>query len=160
LLLAGLFAALCINPLRAAEPPVDYQRDIRPIFANSCYACHGPDENQRKKQLRLDVRDEAIKKAIKPGKAAESLLVDHITSKNPPEGMPPPDSKKPAVTPAQAKLIARWIDEGAKFDQHWAYVKPLRPTVPQIRNPKSEIRNAIDAFVAAGYEKQGMTPAA
>lgn len=158
-ILVGLFVSLCVHTARAAEPPVDYLRDIRPVLANSCYACHGPDEGQRKGKLRLDVRDEAVKKAIKPGKAAGSLLVDHITSKNPDEVMPPPSSKKPAVTPEQAKLIARWIDEGAKFDQHWAYVKPARPAAPQPAN-KGWVRNPIDAFVAQAHEKNGYKPAA
>ena len=73
--------------------------------------------------------------------------------------MPPPHAKKPAVTPEQAELLKRWIDEGAKFDQHWAYVKPARPAVPEVKN-KAWVRNPIDAFVAQGHERNGFTPAA
>ena len=158
--LVGFFAA-CFLPGRGSSAeltPVDYNRDIRPILSNSCYACHGPDEKKRKAKLRLDVRAEAIETAIVPGKAADSPLMTHITSKDPDEVMPPPDSKKPAVTPEQAKLIARWIDEGAKFDRHWAYVKPVRPEIPAVKN-NAWVRNPIDAFVAAGHEKHRFAPA-
>src|SRR4249920_2710863 len=86
----------------AERPPVDYTREVRPILANSCYACHGPDEKARKAKLRLDLRDEAIKKAIVPGKGSDSSLYKHVTSKDADELMPPASSKKPAVTSDQA----------------------------------------------------------
>jgi hypothetical protein len=146
-------------PLAAADKPVDYTRDIRPILANSCLACHGPDEKARKAKLRLDVRDQAVKKAIVPGKAAESPLIERVTSKDPDEVMPPAHAKKPAVTAQQAELLKRWIDEGAKYDQHWAYVKPVRPAVPGVKNA-AWVRNAVDAFVAQGHERNGFAPAA
>ncbi len=140
----------------ADSTKVDYSRDIRPLLANSCYACHGPDEKQRKGELRLDVREEAIKRAIKPGKAAESKFIKRITSKAADEIMPPPTSKKHAITPEQSILFQRWIDQGAKFDQHWAYVKPTVPSIPAVRN-KDWATNPIDAFIAAGLEKNGLT---
>jgi hypothetical protein len=152
-------AALAIPARTHAQAPVDYSRDVRPILAASCYACHGPDENQRKAKLRLDVRDEAIKKAIVPGKAAQSPLIERIATKDTDEVMPPPHAKKPAIAPVQVNLLKRWIDEGARFDQHWAFVKPVRTTSPQVKN-KEWARNPIDAFIAAGHEKQKMTPAA
>jgi hypothetical protein len=145
-------------PLAAAERPVDYTRQIRPILANSCLACHGADEKARKAKLRLDVRDEAVKKAIVPGKASESLLVERVTSKDPDEVMPPAHGKKPAITPEQAELLKRWIDEGAKYDQHWAYVKPVRPEMPDVKN-KAWVRNAVDPFIAQGHERNGFAPA-
>lgn len=145
-------------PLAAAEKPVDYTRQIRPIFANSCLACHGADEKARKAKLRLDVRDEAVKKAIVPGKASESPLVQRVTSKDPDEVMPPAHGKKPAITAQQAELLKRWIDEGAKYDQHWAYVKPARPAMPDVKN-KAWVRNAVDAFIAQGHERNGFNPA-
>src|SRR3954469_9484569 len=101
-------------PLAAADKPVDYTREVRPILANSCLACHGPDEKARKAKLRLDVRAEAVKKAIVPGKGGESPLVERVTSKDPDEVMPPAHGKKPAVTAEQAALLKRWIDEGAQ----------------------------------------------
>lgn len=153
LLLVGAF------PLVAAErAPVDFTRDIRPILANSCYACHGPDEKQRKGDLRLDVREEAVKKALRVGKGKESPLLQRVTTKDTSEVMPPPKAKKPAITPAQAELLQRWIDEGAKYDQHWAYVKPVRHTPPTPKNAAWS-KNPVDAFVADAHDKNGYTPA-
>ena len=140
-----------------AESPVDYNRDIRPILSSSCYACHGPDENQRKGKLRLDVREEAIRKAIVVGEAAASPLLQRIHSKDSEEVMPPPHAKKPPITPEQTKLLARWIDEGAKFDLHWAYVKPVRSAVPEARN-KTWVLNPIDAFIAVSHEREKYVP--
>src|SRR5262245_23078321 len=151
-----LLAAL---PLAAADKAaVDYIRDVRPILANSCYACHGPDEKARKSKLRLDLRDEAVKKAIVPGKSGESPLIKRVSTDDNDEVMPPPHAKKPAITPDKADILKRWIDEGAKFDQHWAYVKPARPAIPEVKN-KAWVRNAIDAFIAQGHERNGMSPA-
>lgn len=141
----------------AAQAPVDYNRDIRPILANACYACHGPDEKQRKAKLRIDLREEAIKKAIVPGKSADSPLVQRITSKDADEVMPPPHAKKPPITSEQVESVKRWIDQGAKFDQHWAYVKPVRPTIPEPKN-KVWIRNQVDAFIAATHEREKFVP--
>lgn len=149
---------VCSAARLQAQPNVDYSRDIRPLLANSCYACHGPDEKQRKAKLRLDVREEAIKKAIVPGKSAESLLIQRITTKDAEEFMPPAHAKKPAITADQVQTIKRWIDQGAKFDQHWAFVKPVRMAIPEVKN-KNWVRNPIDAFVSAGHEKEKFSPA-
>jgi uncharacterized protein DUF1553/uncharacterized protein DUF1549/cytochrome c len=157
--LSLLCLAFIAQPLAAAERPVDYTRDIRPIFANSCYACHGPDEKARKAKLRLDIRDMAVKKAIVPGNAEVSPLYQRVTSQDADEVMPPPHAKKPAITLDKAELLKRWINEGAKFDQHWAYVKPARPTVPDVKN-KAWVRNPIDAFIAQAHERNGFSPSA
>ena len=143
----------------AERRPVDYSREVRPILANSCYACHGPDDKQRKGKLRLDVRSEAIKKAIVPGKASQSPLIERVTSKDSDEVMPPAHAKKPAITPEKAEILKRWIDEGAKYDQHWAYVKPANAPIPNVKN-KQWVRNPIDAFIAQGHERNGLSPAA
>jgi hypothetical protein len=157
---SSLTSLLVAVPLAAAEKaPVDYTRDVRPILTNSCWACHGPDEKARKAKLRLDVRDEAVKKAIVPGKGGESPLYQRVTAADHDEVMPPPKAKKPAVTTEQAAVLKRWIDEGAKFDQHWAYVKPARPAVPGIKNKGWDV-NAVDAFIAQGHERAGLAPAA
>jgi mono/diheme cytochrome c family protein len=153
-----LSALLFAVPLAAADKAVDYTREIRPILANSCLACHGPDEKARKAKLRLDVREEAVKKAIVPGKGAESPLVQRVLSKDADEFMPPAHAKKPVVTPDQAALLKRWIDEGAKYDQHWAYVKPVRAAIPAVKNA-AWVKNPVDAFVARGHEAHGFTPA-
>jgi mono/diheme cytochrome c family protein len=162
--LASLTAfALLGSQARAAEPapkapPVDYSRDIKPILAGTCYACHGPDEGKRKAKLRVDVREEAIKEAIKPGDPAGSPLYQRIISKDADEVMPPPNSKRERLTPAQAELVRRWIEQGAKFDVHWAYVKPVRPTAPAVKN-QAWLRNPIDSFVLAKLETFKVQPA-
>jgi hypothetical protein len=142
----------------AAQKPVDYSREVQPILAAHCYACHGPDESKRKAKLRLDQRDAALKKAIKAGDAAHSPLVSRISSSEDDEVMPPPGSKKDRLAPVQIDVLRRWIDEGAKFDIHWSYVKPVRPALPPTKN-RAWVSNAVDAFVAAGLEAQGLAPA-
>jgi hypothetical protein len=142
----------------ADTKPVDYSRDVQPILTLHCYACHGPDEGKRKGKFRLDVREAAIKKAVTPGDAAHSSLITRVTTADPDRVMPPPDSKKDRLSAAQIDVLRRWIDQGAKFDQHWAYVKPTRPTPPAVTN-RTWVRNPIDAFVAAGQEAHGFAPA-
>src|SRR5213592_1509979 len=111
LVLLALLAPLCWSStlLAAQEPAVDFGRDIRPILSDRCFACHGPDEQARKAKLRLDVRAEAIKKAIVPGDAAKSPLFQRITSQDEDEVMPPPESKKQPLTPEQIALLKLWI---------------------------------------------------
>jgi hypothetical protein len=155
-LLSPLSWGLCV---RAADgPPVNYTRDIKPILAGRCYACHGPDEGHRKGKLRLDLREAAVAKAIKPGDAAHSALIERITSTEPEEVMPPPSSKKEALTVSEIALLRRWIDQGAKFDIHWAYVKPVRPVLPAVKN-QVWLHNPIDRFIAAKHEQLGYQPA-
>jgi hypothetical protein len=143
---------------KPSEPPVSYSRDIKSLLANSCYACHGPDKGPRKAGLRLDVRDVAVKKAIRPGNAAASRLIKRVSSQDPEERMPPPDSKKPPLTASQIELLRRWIDQGAKFDIHWAYIKPARPALPAVKN-RSWPRNPVDYFIGDGHEVQHLEPA-
>jgi hypothetical protein len=153
----------CCESLMAADaaavatPSVNYSEQIKPILAERCYACHGPDAAQRKADLELHIRDKAIREAIVPGKADASPLFQRITSRSPDEQMPPPDSKKPPLTADQIELVKRWINEGAPYDAHWAYVRPQRPPLPAANNP-SWIRNAIDNFVAARQDEHGLTP--
>ncbi|HEY2249556.1 MAG TPA: DUF1549 domain-containing protein, partial [Planctomycetaceae bacterium] len=142
---------------------VDFSREIRPILSNHCWNCHGPDEQHRKAGLRLDVADAARAKldsglfAIVAGKPGESEVVTRIESEDESDVMPPPASKKP-LTAAQKKLLRMWIEQGAEFAQHWAFVPPQRPTVPAVKN-KTWPRNSIDYFVLQRLEATGMTPA-
>ncbi len=142
----------------AAPLTIDYSREVQPILTANCYACHGPDAGQRKAKLRLDQRDSAIKKVITPGDANHSSLLRRISSSDPDKVMPPPDSKKDRLTPAQIDVLRRWINEGAKFDIHWSYVKPVRPALPAVKN-KAWVRNAVDAFIGAGQEAHDLAPA-
>jgi hypothetical protein len=139
--------------------PIDYSREILPILANECYACHGPDAAQRQADLRLDVRDMAVRGAILPGNAGRSPLVLRISSTSADERMPPPESKRPPLLPREIELVRQWIDQGAKFDVHWAYLPPRRPLAPAGADA-AWCRNPIDCFIGAGYVRQGLRPAA
>jgi hypothetical protein len=153
----------------AAPSQLGFNRDVRPILSENCFRCHGPDKNQRKARLRLDVRETALEKgAFVPGKPDESELVKRIYNPNPDDVMPPLKSNK-KLAAAQKKLLKQWIAEGAQYQPHWAYIRPVRPAVPEIRNPKSEIlatplrgeggRSPIDAFILAELEKRNIQPA-
>ena len=144
---------------------VRFNRDIRPILSDACYKCHGPDSTQRKAGLRLDTRNGLFAKrednhAVVPGKPATSELWQRISSRDKDVKMPPPDSGK-VITPQQAALIKRWIEQGAKWEPHWAFIPPVRPKEPRVKNRKRVI-NPVDAFILARLERQGlaMSPAA
>jgi hypothetical protein len=114
----------------ASAAPVSFSRDIRPILSDNCFSCHGPDASHRQADLRLDVRDDAMAAgAIAPGKPAESTLVSRINATDPDELMPPPESHK-KLDAKQRELLTRWIEEGAEYQKHWAYEKPVKPGVP------------------------------
>ena len=102
----------------------------------------------------------AVKEAIVPGKAAESPLLQRITSNDPDEQMPPPSSKRPRLSPAAVAKIRRWIDAGAKYETHWAYAPPTRPPLPKIpeKYAANWARNPIDHFIAAGHAQQDLQP--
>src|SRR5262249_51572955 len=127
------------TPLRAEER-IAFNRDVRPILADHCFACHGPDKAKRKAKLRLDDRSSALdKRAIVPGKPGESELVARISSTDADLVMPPPEAHKP-LTAGQKEVLKRWIAEGAEYQGHWAYERPVRPSAPN--GP-----NAIDVLV-------------
>jgi len=141
---------------------VDFTRDIRPILSDNCYQCHGPDEKARKAKLRLDTKEGAFrikddKAVIVPGKSAESELVRRVSNNDPEEVMPPPKSNR-KLTPAQIDLLRRWVDQGAKWGVHWAFVPPGKSPLPKIKNAQWP-RNPIDNFVLARLEKEGLKPA-
>lgn len=154
---------LAADPTFAADPPVDFNRDIRPILSDTCFKCHGFDEAKRESGLRLDTFEGATTKldsgsmAIVAGKAAESELLKRLASTDPSMKMPPPESGK-TVTPEQIELLRRWIDQGAKYQGHWSFVPPVRPALPEVSH-QDKVRNAIDRFVLARLEKEGLQPA-
>jgi hypothetical protein len=142
------------------EKTVDFSRDILPILAENCFACHGPDAKARKAELRLDVKEIALRKdepVIVPGKAADSEVVARITSADRDEVMPPPKSGK-KLAPHQIVLLKKWIDQGAHWSRHWAF-EPLRTSPPPAVRNSAWPRNAIDHFVLARLEREGITPA-
>ncbi len=142
-----------------AETAVQYNRDIRPILSDNCFACHGPDSASRKADLRLDQREAAVEMgAIVPGDPDESEMIRRIMSDDPEEQMPPPETKK-KLTDAQKQLLVRWIAEGAEYQPHWSLIAPVRPAAAEGRATRAWVRNPIDNFVAARLEAAGLTPA-
>ena len=157
-----VLALISAAPVQAAEQPVDYDRQVLPILSDNCYKCHGPDQNARKADLRLDRRDGAFRvkdgrTVIVPGKTGQSELVRRISSRDPQEMMPPPKSNR-KLTPAQIDLLKAWVDQGAKWGTHWAFAPLKRPALPVVKD-QNWCRNGIDRFVLARLEKEGITPA-
>ena len=151
-----LLVCLAWIPLGAA---VDFNRDVRPILAGKCYACHGPDEESRKGKLRLDVRESALKKeAIVPGDTEASELVYRIFTDDEDEVMPPPDIHS-ALTSEEKRILREWIAEGAEYSQHWGFVPPRRSEVPKVKDARWP-RNDIDRFILADLEAAGRKPSA
>src|SRR5690349_14611896 len=129
-------AALLLGAGRTGAQALEYNRDVRPILAENCFACHGPDSASRKASLRLDQRDAAIKMdAIVPGKPAESALIERIFSADPTQLMPPPKTQK-KLTAAQKETLKRWVAGGAEYQSHWSFIAPKRPAVPPVKNAK------------------------
>ena len=142
------------------EAPVHFQFQVRPILANSCFTCHGPDENTREAELRLDVRELAVKSAIKPGDARRSPLIGRITTDDPDERMPPADSGRPQLKPEEVEILRRWVQQGAPYSQHWSYEPVSKPQTPSLPAPAPWVRNPIDTFILAGLNKARLRSAA
>jgi cytochrome c553 len=155
-------AILCLVPLACAgAAEVSFDRDVRPILAEHCFACHGPDAAAREADLRLDTRDGAIAdmagtRAVVPGNVGASELVTRIRSTDDDVIMPPPSMNKP-LTDAQKATLERWIACGAEYEGHWAYRPLVRPAMPAGASAET---NPIDAFVDATLAARGITPAA
>jgi len=156
-----LAAGLLGSTGRTAET-VNFQRDIRPILADNCFQCHGPDEATRKGKLRLDVRADVLKggrsekPGIVPNKPAESELIRRITSGDETEVMPPPKSGK-KITEQQLAILRKWIAQGADYEMHWAFVPPQRSATPKVKDA-AWVQNDIDAFILARLEQEGLKP--
>ena len=157
--------ALCLPALRAwqapsnaPEKPVDFDRDIRPILSDNCFACHGPEEDGRQGNLRLDTKDDVFAdrggyQIIVPGNSSASRLYKRISSKQRPM---PPASFGRTLTPKQIESIREWIDRGAKWRSHWAFDPPKRPAIPEV--DKSWPKNPIDNFILARLEAEALKP--
>jgi mono/diheme cytochrome c family protein len=141
-----------------AKPTIDFTRQIRPILAENCFACHGPDDKARKAKLRLDTKEGALGHSglITSGKADESDLIARVTSKDPDEHMPPPKSGK-KLTAEQIELLRKWIDAGAPWSEHWAFVAPKRPALPKVKDA-GWAREPLDRFILARLEAEGLKP--
>ncbi len=140
---------------------VMFNRDIRPILSDKCFTCHGPDESTREAKLRLDVKAAAFADrdgvpALVAGEPGFSELYLRITSDDKKERMPPAKLAK-QLTPREIALIKKWIQQGAKWQGHWAYIPPKRPATPNVKH-KGWVANPIDAFLLARMERQGAAP--
>ena len=152
-----LFSCLSLSILSPLTAKVNFTRDIRPILSDKCFACHGPDENTRKAKLRLDIREDAIKdlsgsRAIVPGEPEASELVFRLHSKDKDELMPPSKTGK-VLTTEQKKIIETWINEGAKYEEHWSFRPIASPTLPV----KHSSSHHVDRFIEDSLNKEKLT---
>lgn len=147
----------------AADGGPSFSREIRPILADRCFRCHGPDDQNRKAGLRLDVTEEARRelkggrRAIVPGQPEASELIKRILTDDPDDLMPPAEVKKP-LSSEQKELLRSWVKSGARYELHWAFQRPQPPAVPPVRNAAWP-RNGIDPFILARLEAEGLEPA-
>ena len=152
----GIYA----NSVAQTEP--DFNRDVRPILAAKCFACHGPDEEAREADLRLDDRDSALEyEALVPGKSGDSELMVRVLAKDD-SRMPPVESGE-SLTDEEVAVLKAWIDAGAGYEQHWAFVPPQKPTPPDLNNLPQELgewnAHPIDRFVLQRLLQNGKRPA-
>lgn len=166
LILVGILTSSCQKSGRIAgsRDSVDFNLHIRPILSDRCFKCHGPDANQRKANLRLDIRESALAAlkdnpkahVIVPGSSSESEVYRRISGKDTAELMPPVKSNL-KLSESEIQLIKKWIDQGAKYKKHWAFLPPLQPVIPEVENEEWP-RNEIDQFVLAKIEDAGIEP--
>jgi Protein of unknown function (DUF1553)/Protein of unknown function (DUF1549)/Planctomycete cytochrome C len=159
-----IFGTPFASRAQAKDPvaPDVFSSAVRPILARHCFKCHGPDVKTRKASLRLDVRSEAVKptksgtRAIVPGRPEDSEIVSRIFAEADDELMPPPEAKLP-LKDEEKQVLKRWIADGAGYTAHWSFVAPRPASLPEVRQTEWP-RNAIDAFVLARLEREGLTP--
>lgn len=165
-----LALSVCLLPMAHAQSisadadqAISYSRDVRPILSNNCFQCHGFDPKTRESNLRLDTKEGATAeldsgdgRAIVPGDLKQSILLTRVLSHDSDQKMPPADSGK-QITTAQIEILKKWIEQGAKYEQHWAFVAPKSKPVPKVIN-KDWPKNAIDYFVLARLENEKLSP--
>ena len=161
-----LLSQACNNKSKEGTLPdkISYNFDVRPILSDKCYACHGPDANKRKAELRLDIQDSAyapLKEtkgafALVPGKPEESEVFKRVSSTDPTYQMPIPESHLGALTEYEVGVIKKWIKQGAKYEKHWAFSTPVKPALPEVEN-KKWVKNEIDYFILKKIEEKGLT---
>lgn len=153
---AFLTTLLSDSATAVALDTLEYNRDIRPLLAHHCFACHGPDKGARKADLQLDAREAAVAAgAISETNPADSELLSRIFSDDPDVVMPPPDSKKPLSDEAKS-MLKKWVLEGAKYEEHWAFVSPVRKR-PKLKN-KAWREGPIDPYVMDRLLHEGLRP--
>ncbi|SVD26279.1 uncharacterized protein METZ01_LOCUS379133, partial [marine metagenome] len=140
---------------------IQFNRDIRPILSDNCFACHGPDANHRKAGLRLDTREGALADlgdyaAVAPGTLGRSELLARITAADPDDLMPPPETGK-RLSAGERRLLRDWIAQGAEYEAHWAYIPHKRPALPSVSD-RAWPSGAIDRFILARLESENLSP--
>ncbi len=166
--ISGCLLLVLALPVSAASPSapagaIDFNRQIRPILSENCYACHGPDENKRKSKLRFDLKEDAFqpaksgKLAIVPGKPGESELIRRISTADEDDVMPPVKTGK-KLKPEQIALLRQWIEKGADWKTHWSFEPVKSPTLPGV-SKTAWARNPIDRFVLAKLDAEKLSPA-
>jgi len=156
------FPVVTVN-VRAQSPrPIEFNRDVRPILSDACFHCHGPDKSKRKAGLHFDTEEGARADldghfAIVPGSLEQSAMIQRILTADKSKRMPPP-SAAVGLTARQIDTLKRWVTEGAKWQKHWAFIPPVRPALPAVKD-KAWPRNPIDHFVLARLEEEGLRPA-
>ena len=158
------FVIWALTPCVSAEE-ISFNRDVRPLLSDRCFACHGPDEEDRQADLRLDVaegeqgayRTDLGTSVIKPGDVEQSELWHRITSDDPDTAMPPPEAKKSPLTEADREIIRKWIEAGAPYEDFWAFVPPKQPTMPAVKDAAWSDQ-PIDRFVLAQLERENLKP--
>ena len=159
----SLFSAVTAA-ISTASAEVSFNKEIRPILSDACFHCHGPDKAKqfpKSKPLALDTfagatADRGGYAAVVPGKPDESELITRINESDPDEVMPPKDSHR-SISAEQKELLRKWIAEGAKYEQHWAFVTPAKAPLPEVKK-KGWGSNAIDPFVLRKLEAEGISP--
>ncbi len=157
----GLLSAALVHREQEGQEPLDFNRDIRPILSDTCFTCHGPDPETRKAGLRLDTPEGIFGELrgggaiVVPGDREKSELWYRISAEDPEERMPPEEHRK-HLGPEQIERIGRWIDEGAAWEEHWAFRPPARPPLPEVRDA-ARVRSPVDAFLLQRLEREGLT---
>ncbi len=156
--LVSVALLLSVGSLLQAAPAVDFDRQVRPILSDNCFACHGPDETHRVLGIHFDTKEGAFGKpgVIVPGDSAHSKMYVRVSNPNEAMRMPPVSTGR-KLTPAQIDIIKNWIDSGAKWETHWAYVAPVRPELPKVTH-EGWVRSPIDRFVLAKLESEKLSP--
>lgn len=156
-----IFSQTAEESTTSSPAQIQFNRDIRPILSDRCFLCHGPDRSSEQAQesdLRLDDRESAVDCDIFDFDDIDASTILHlVTSSDPDERMPPPGSSKEKLTDAQVDLLKRWIQQGAKYESHWAYLRAERPEVPEVADSNA-IANPIDAFVRSSIAANKLQP--
>ena len=155
-----LLAICALGRASASEAPparpLEFARDVRPILASNCFACHGPDERTRQAGLRLDTHEGALE-VVRPGKADASSLIRHVLSDDPSERMPPPEVNEKGLSEQEVAVLRIWINDGASWGEHWSFAPPVKSPPPAVSTP-SWPRRDLDAFVLAALDTAALAP--